>query len=186
MIQPWIIIEERDLSPSEWMPITQHKVQLPNGKIVEDYYYCKLGNVALVIAFTTNNKIVLVRQYKHGIGQIVLELPGGMQHNHADMKACALAELEEETGIRAKEDTVVSLGVMSGNPTKTNQVTYGFLATDVVFNAQQKFDDNEDIELVLVSPQQLLQMVATGEVWVADSVSFILKANVLYPNLFVH
>lgn len=184
MIQQWKVIKEEDVSPSEWMPIVRHTVQLANNNIVDDYYFSKLGNVAMVLAVTADNKIVLVRQYKHGIGQILLELPGGMQHSHATMEACALAELEEETGIKATAAQLIALGKIAGNPTKTNQITYGFIVKDAAFNTTQKFDDNEDIELVLVSPKQLLQMVANGEVWVADTVAFIMKAYLMYPELF--
>jgi ADP-ribose pyrophosphatase len=184
MIQKWTVIKEEDISPSEWMPIVRHTVKLANNNIVDDYYFSLLGNVAMVLAVTTENKIVLVRQYKHGIGEILLELPGGMQHQHATMEACALAELEEETGIKADESQLISLGKIAGNPTKTNQVTYGFIVKDAEFNTMQKFDDNEDIELVTVTPKELLAMVASGEVWVADTVAFIMKAYMLYSEIF--
>lgn len=184
MIQKWTVLKEEDISPSEWMPIVRHTVQLANKNIVDDYYLALLGNVAMVMAVTTDNKIVLVRQYKHGIGEIMTELPGGMQHSHVTMEACALAELEEETGIKADAAQIIAIGKIAGNPTKTNQITYGFIVKDAVFNATQKFDANEDIELVIVTPKELLQMVANGQVWVADTVAFIMKASLLHPEIF--
>lgn len=184
MIEKWTVIKEEDVSPSEWMPIVRHTVKLANNNIVDDYYFSKLGNVAMVLAITTENKIVLVRQYKHGIGEILLELPGGMQHSHVTMEACALAELEEETGIKADAAQLISLGKIAGNPTKTNQVTYGFIVKNAAFNTTQKFDDNEDIELVTVTPKELLQMVKDGAIWVADTVAFIMKAYLLHPEIF--
>lgn len=184
MIQKWKVLKEEDISPSEWMPIVRHSVQLANKNIVDDYYLALLGNVAMVMAVTTDNKIVLVRQYKHGIGEIMTELPGGMQHSHVTMEACALAELEEETGIKADSTQIIAIGKIAGNPTKTNQITYGFIVKNAVFNAAQKFDANEDIELAMVSPKELLQMVANGEVWVADTVAFIMKASLLHPEIF--
>jgi ADP-ribose pyrophosphatase len=184
MIQPWTVLQEQDVSPSRWMPIVRHTVKLANDNIVDDYYFSKLGNVALVLAVTTQNEIVLVRQYKHGVGAVVLELPGGMQDDHLTMEACALAELHEETGIKADATQLISLGKMAGNPTKTNQVTHGFIVKNATFNNAQKFDVNEDIELLTVAPKKLLEMVADGEVWVADTVSFILKASLLHPEIF--
>lgn len=184
MIQKWTVLKQEDVSPSPWMPVLRHTVQLPNNKIVDDYYFSLLGNVAIVMAVTTANNIVLVRQYKHGIGEVLLELPGGMQQKHPTMEDCALAELEEETGIRATKEQLLSLGKIAGNPAKISQVTYGFIIKSAVFNTTQKLDSNEDIELVTVTPKELLHMVASGEIWVADTVAFIMKAQLLYPEVF--
>ena len=166
------------------MPVVRHTVKLANNILVDDYYFSPLGNVAMVMAITTDNKIVLVRQYKHGLGEILVELPGGMQHNNATMEACAAAELEEETGIKVKQEALIPLGKIAGNPTKTNQVTYGYIVKNAVFNGAQQFDDTEDIELLTVSPKELLQLVASGEIWVADTVAFIAKAYLVFPELF--
>jgi ADP-ribose pyrophosphatase len=185
MLQKWTVIKEEDISPSEWMPVLRHTVQLPDNTVVNDYYFSPLGNVAMIMAFTTDGTIVLVQQYKHGLGEILIELPGGMQHHHATMEACAVAELEEETGIKVSEDALISLGKIAGNPTKTNQVTYGYIVKNAFFNTDQKFDTTEDIALITVPPKALLQMIASGEIWVADTVAFIMKAQLLFPELFL-
>lgn len=184
MLQKWTIIKEEDISPSKWMPVLRHTVKLPDNSIVDDYYFSPLGNVAMVMAITTTGKVVLVRQYKHGLGQVLIELPGGMQHDNATMEACAIAELEEETGIKAVNEQLIPLGKIAGNPTKTNQVTYGYIVKDALFNAVQRFDATEDIELLTVPPKELLQMISSGEIWVADTVAFIMKAYLLHPELF--
>lgn len=184
MLQKWTVIKEEDVSPSEWMPVLRHTVKLADSSIVDDYYFSPLGNVAMIMAFTTDNKIVLVRQYKHGLGEILVELPGGMQHKNLTMEACAVAELEEETGIKADQEALIPLGKISGNPTKTNQVTYGYIVRNAVFNTVQKLDATEDIELLTVTPKELLHMIASGGIWVSDTVAFVMKAYLLYPELF--
>ncbi len=185
MIKKWTVVNEEDVSPSKWMPVIRHTIKLSNDIIVDDYYFSPLGNVAMVMAVTTENKIILVRQYKHGLGEILVELPGGMQHNNTTIAHCALAELEEETGIKALPEQLIPLGKIAGNPTKTNQVTYGFIVKNAVFNSKQNFDATEDIELLAVHPKELLQMVLTGNVWVADTVAFVMKAYLIYPEIFV-
>jgi ADP-ribose pyrophosphatase len=184
MIKKWTVVKEEDVSPSAWMPVLRHTVKLTDDTIVDDYYFSPLGNVAMVMAITTENKIILVRQYKHGLGEILIELPGGMQHHNTTVEQCALAELEEETGIKALPHQLISLGKIAGNPTKTNQVTYGFIVKNAVFNSTQNFDATEDIELLAVSPQELLQMISTANIWVADTVAFIMKAYLTYPEIF--
>ena len=60
-MEKWKIIEETDISPSKWFPIKKHKVKLPNGKIIDDYYITDLNNVGMVLPITTKNEVVLVK-----------------------------------------------------------------------------------------------------------------------------
>jgi ADP-ribose pyrophosphatase len=81
-IKKWLLLDEEDVSPSPWFPVKKHTVQLANGNIVDDYYFSPLGDVVMVLAITTQNEVVLVKQYKHALGEITLELPGGMQQKN--------------------------------------------------------------------------------------------------------
>ena len=182
-IKPWTVLEEEDISPSHWFPLTRQKVQLTNSNIY-DYYFSRLGDVVQVLAVTKQKEIVLVRQYKHGLGQITLEIPGGLQQEGKSIIQSALNELEEETGIKAIVDQLISLGKIAINPTKLKQVTYGFIVFDAEFNSEQRLDTTEDIEVVLMPAPQVLQMALNGEIWVTDSLNFILKSAMLYPEVF--
>src|SRR3989344_5360996 len=93
-IKKWKLLKEEDISPSQWFPLFKHKVQLPNGKIV-DYYLSKLGDVSMIVAVTTNKEVVFVRQYKHGAGEIVIELPAGRIRKGNIPEREAIMELEE-------------------------------------------------------------------------------------------
>jgi len=183
-IQKWTILNEQDVSPSQWFPLVKHTVKLANGNIIDDYYYSPLGDVAQVLAITKTNEVVLVKQYKHALGQILLELPGGMQQKNKTIVESALNELEEETGIRAIEGQLISLGKIANNPTKLNQVTYGFILFDAEFNSVQKLDATEDIQVLTKPAPEVLKMAISGEIWVTDSLNFILKASLAYPDVF--
>jgi len=183
-IKKWTLINEQDVSPSPWFPVLKHTVKLANGNIIDDYYYSPLGDVAQVLAVTKNNEVVLVKQYKHALGQVLIELPGGMQQKNRSIVESALNELEEETGIRATADQLVSLGKIANNPTKLNQVTYGFILFDANFNSTQKLDSTEDILVITKSAPEVLKMAINGDIWVTDSLNFILKAALAYPDIF--
>jgi len=183
-IQKWTVLNEQDVSPSPWFPLVKHTVKLANGNIIDDYYYSPLGDVAQVLAITKNNEVVLVKQYKHALGEILLELPGGMQQKNKTIIESALNELEEETGIRASADQLISLGKIANNPTKLNQVTYGFILFDAEFNSTQKLDATEDIQVLTKPAPEVLKMAISGEIWVTDSLNFILKAALAYPDVF--
>jgi len=181
----WEILEETDVSPSPWFPIKKHKVKLPDHTIVDDYYITTMADAAMVVPFLKDTgHIVLVNQYKHGQRKHILELPAGFVQAGKTSAQSAIAELREETGISAIEDQLIPLGVISNIPTKATHKTYGYLATGLTFNAIQDLDITEDIEVLTKPPQEVIRMIMEGELWVGDSVSFVLKAYLLYPELF--
>lgn len=184
MLGKWKIISEEDISPSRWFPILKHVVELPNTKIIDDYFISPFGNAVMILPFTKNNEIVLVKQYKHGLGEILIELPAGFQQANKSIEASALAELLEETGIQTTLSNLEFIGKISNNPTKTNQITHGFLARNLEFNSVQHFDSTEDIEVLVVKPKEVLAMISRGELWTGDSVAMILKVHMTHPELF--
>ncbi|MFD2871389.1 NUDIX hydrolase [Mucilaginibacter ximonensis] len=183
-IQKWTLLKEEDVSPSPWFPVMKHTVKLANGNVIDDYYYSPLGDVVQVLAVTRDNEVVLVQQYKHGIGEILIELPGGMLQKNRSIIESALNELEEETGIKATPDQLISLGKIINNPTKLNQVTHGFILFDAAFNSVQKLDSTEDILIMTKPAPDVLKMAISGEISVTDSLNFILKAALAYPEIF--
>lgn len=181
----WQILEETDVSPSRWFPVIKHKVQLPDGAIIDDYFVSPIGNVVMVLPLTPEGNFILVKQYKHGLRNIFLELPGGMQQRGKSIEASALAELEEETGIKVTEDRLIPLGRIANNPTKTNQITYGFLVREAVINSVQKLDSTEQIELVSVHPSEAIRMIKKGTIETSDTVALLFKAYLEHPDIFL-
>lgn len=183
-IQKWKVLKEQDVSPSPWFPMLQHTVELANGQVIDDYFFSPLGDVVQVLALTPHNEVVLVRQYKHALGEILIELPGGMQQKDKSLIQSALNELEEEAGIKANAEELISLGKIANNPTKTRQITYGYILFNAQFNSVQKLDATENIEVFTMPAPEVLQQVKDGKIWVTDSMNFILKAALQYPEIF--
>ncbi|QNL48064.1 NUDIX hydrolase [Olivibacter sp. SDN3] len=184
LITPWILLEEEDISPSAWYPLIKQKVQLPSGLVIDDYYLSPLGDVVQVLAITPQNQVVLTRQYKHGLGEILLELPGGMQQRDKTLLQSAIAELEEECGIKSTENDLKFICKFAINPTKLKQVTYGYILFNAEFNSTQKPDITENIEVVTLPAPEVLRMVEEGKIWVTDSMNLILMAARQYPHIF--
>lgn len=181
----WQVLEENDVSPSKWFPILQHKVKLPDGTIVDDYFFSPIGNVVMILPVTREGNFILVKQYKHGLQDIFIELPGGMQQKGKSIGASAIAELEEETGIKVTEDMLIPLGKIANNPTKTNQITYGFLVKNAEFNSTQRLDSTEQIELLSISPIETINLIKDGTIRTSDTVALIFRAYLDHPELFV-
>ena len=180
----WKLLEEKDVSPSKWFPIKQHKVELPNGKIIDDYFISPLGDVAMVLPILKTGEIVLVKQYKHAIDEIMVELPAGFQQKDKTLPESALAELEEEVGIQTDIKNLEFIGKFSNNPTKTTHITHSFLARNLEFNSKQRLDSTEEIEIMILKPGKVLQMIQSQKIWVADTITTILYAYLKYPELF--
>lgn len=180
-LKKWQLLEEKDVSPSKWFPLYVHKVKLPNGKIVDDYFVSKLGDVSMVVAITKDKEIVFVKQYKHGVREIILELPAGRVGKLTPQEAAG-EELREEVGIRAEE--LVSLGELFVAPSKDSTKTFGFFVEDAEITEKQKLDETEEIEIVLIPAKKVNKMIVSGEIKAADTVALLYLVQLKHPYLF--
>src|ERR1700685_2321138 len=96
--RPWRTLESRVAFDHHWYRLRRDTVELPGGAILDDYFVAVRPDVALVVPLTSAGEVVLVRQYKHGIGEVTLELPGGALDPGETPVAAAARELGGETG----------------------------------------------------------------------------------------
>jgi len=115
-----------------------------------------------VIALTKENKVVLIEQYRQGIQQITLEIPGGMIDKDEDAKAAAARELLEETGYDSNE--LILLGKSCPNPAIQNNWMYHYLALGCEKTHDTAFDEHESLRTKVVSLPDVQQLIASGEI----------------------
>lgn len=152
-----------------WFKVRKDVVELPNGKILDDYFLWLSGDVAMVVPVTADGKMVLVKQYKYGADEEVIEFPAGFVDAKEDPESAARRELEEETGYSA--DKLELLGEFSLSPTKSDGKTFLYLARGAVRTKEAKFDVSEDIEILVRPKEEVMGMVEKGEIKVSDSVA---------------
>lgn len=150
--------------------VAVEKERVINGERAT-FYHLQAPMWVNVVATTTENDLILIRQYRHGINDYVLELPAGMVTQDEDPALTAKRELLEETGFEGSE--VGLLGRLLPNPGLQNNecLTYCF------DNCSQITDPNpdafEDLEVKIVSLDTLDKLITTGEFRNALSVSAI-------------
>lgn len=181
-LRKWKLLEEEDVSPSPWFPVYKHKVELPNGKVVDDYYISKLGDVSMILAITTNKEAVFVRQYKHGAGEIILELPAGRVKKENTPQDEARIELQEETGYVA--ENIEKLGEIIFEPSKDTLKVFAYLARDVKERGRQNLDDTEEIEVLHVPVNKIDKMIMEGEIYASDTLAVLHLAKLKAPDVF--
>ncbi|HEY9859391.1 MAG TPA: NUDIX hydrolase, partial [Candidatus Obscuribacterales bacterium] len=123
-------------------------------------------------ALTANEEVVFVRQYRHGIGEILLELPAGtFDPNLESPEAAAQRELQEETGYSAPH--LVKLATLYDNPVKDTNRIHLFLTQNAFISAEQKLDVTEAIEVVLIPTREILERMLSGEICVSGTVAAV-------------
>jgi ADP-ribose pyrophosphatase len=174
-MQHWKILQQEDIFKNHWYHLRKDVVQLPNEQIIDDYFVSVRPEVALVFAITENQKVLLVKQYKHGIQQVVIELPGGFfDKKNEPAKNAALRELQEETGYTT--DSIDYLGKLSDNPTKDTNSIHLFIAKNCKHTSFQNLDSTEFIEVLEVDLNQIKKLVLNREIHISSSVATIFMA----------
>lgn len=114
-----------------------------------------------IIPITKENKIVLVKQYRHGIDQITLEIPGGLIDKGENPLDAAMRECKEETGYWSDEKPIF-LGKVRPNPAFLTNTCYTYLWNNVEKKFEPKFDLNEDVEIVLKDVGEIENLIKDG------------------------
>lgn len=162
-IKKWKILSSRYLIERPWLTARRDTVELPDGRINDEYYVLEYPTWVNVIARRRDGMFVMVRQYRHGIGEVLTELCAGVVEKGEEPEAAARRELLEETGYGNGKWTLLT--VVSPNPGSQNNCSYSFLAEDVEeITSEQHLDETEDLDIVIMSRDELYSMLVNDEI----------------------
>ncbi|MEN9360982.1 MAG: hypothetical protein RL095_2517 [Verrucomicrobiota bacterium] len=159
----WQRSERRTLFDCRILAVeAEHAVNPRNGH-GGDYFSLRFPDWVNVVAITTGGELVMIRQYRHGSQRLELEIPGGcIDAGDSDPLLAGLRELAEETGYHAASARII--GATNPNPAIQGNTLYTVLAEGCYLAAERSQDDGEDIEVLLLPPEELRARIGCGEI----------------------
>jgi ADP-ribose pyrophosphatase len=159
----WKTLKSDYLFKDLWFTVRADTCERPDGKLIAPYYVYEFPAWVSALAITDDGKIILEKQYRHALGEVAFELPGGcVDDTDKNLEAAIARELQEETGYTF--DTYEYLGKTSANPSTNNNWMHIYLATGGRLTTEQALDDNEDIEIHLVTLDELKTLLLENKI----------------------
>lgn len=159
----WKILSSEYLFKETWFTIRRDTCERPDGTIVSPYYVYEFPTWVTAFALTTDKQAVMVRQYRHALGETIIETPGGCADaTDKSYEAAISRELLEETGYVFERYDY--LGKISPNPSTNTNWMHMFLATGGKYSQQPTLDHFEDIEVHLFSVDEIKQMLRENKI----------------------
>jgi ADP-ribose pyrophosphatase len=183
-LQKWeTLSSEVVFQAKHWFTVVKDIVKLPNSRIVDDYYRIQAPPYVLIYAKSSDGKILVERQYKHGIGCITTTFPAGfIDHNESPLDA-AKRELMEETGFCAHTWKVMGSFVIDG--TRNYGTAHYFMAEELERVADPMLHDMEEIEIDFFPIEKLIELIAHGNMSLLPGVALVAMAtNPQFLDLF--
>ena len=161
-IKEWKVLESEYLVRRPWLTARRDRLELPDGRIIPEYYVLEYPDWVNVIAITKDGQFVMERQYRHAARKISLELPCGVMEEGETPLEAAQRELLEETGFGGGQWK--KLMELSPNPSAMSNTTHCFLAIGVEKIAEQHLDETEELSVLFMTKEEVKRMLNENQI----------------------
>lgn len=176
----WVEISREHVVRDEWIDFRRSAYRFPDGSVYKPYYSYTRRDYAVIVALDEQGRVICVRQYRQGLGEVTTEFPaGGIESkddavNHAGRGrggtlainvadaalAAARRELLEETGYASDDWT--HLITIPSDATLNDNYAFVYLAKNCRRVGEQQLDDMEFLNVELHTPEEVEELIRTG------------------------
>ncbi|MEK6543191.1 MAG: NUDIX hydrolase [Elusimicrobiota bacterium] len=157
-----------------WITVASERVSLPDGRVVDPFYRVRFPEFVAIVATTADGRIILLRQYRHGVGKVTLAVPTGCIEKHETPLAAAKRELLEETGYTCHRWRRLACLTVDGN--RGCGKAHLFVATGARWRKPIDSGDLEEMEAVLLKSARVYSAIEKGHISTLSSVAALLLA----------
>lgn len=159
----WSVISSEYLHKEPWLTVRRDAVKIKSGHIIPKYFVLEYPDWINIIAITTDNKFIVVRQFRYGIGEAHYELCAGVSDpTDATLMDAAKRELLEETGYGGGNWREWMR--TAPNPATSTNWAVTFLATDLERVADATPELSEELSVHLFSFSEVREMMNNGSI----------------------
>ena len=172
------VFERRDIYRGRLFELLIERVKLPNG-CVSEIERIRHPGAAAIVPLLPDYRVVMIKQYRHSVGQDLWEIPAGTMNPDESPFECAKRELREETGFEA--EWFQKLAEIFPVPGYSDERIHLYRATGLT-PVKQALDEDEILEIHPIPFEEVLQMIVRGDIQDAKSISGLFLASRLKPQ----
>ena len=159
-LERWLTHGAESVYGCKLFSVIEHRRRSPRTGELHPFWVLDHADWVNIVPLTADRRVVMVMQYRHGVDDFTLEVPGGLiDPGEAPLEA-GRREMREETGYDS--DDVVPLGVVHPNPAIQSNRCHTFLARGVALAGEVSFDTTEETEVVLVPLDEIPELIKSG------------------------
>jgi 8-oxo-dGTP pyrophosphatase MutT (NUDIX family) len=174
-LQPWTTLESRSILRDRWINVLAERCRTADGAEVTPYYVLDYPDWVHVVALTTEDRVILTRQYRQGVRAFSIELPCGAMHAGENPVEAAARELAEETGYAGDRGEILATNWVNAASHRNS------VHTVLVRNARRKSTSRSDpaevVDAFEVSWTEAIGLARRGEIKAAMHVASVLLAQ---------